>query len=216
MSGRVLPFDPPAHKVADVLLPWFVNGTLEDDELAFVQQHLSECTRCQREVEWLRELRAACAEGEAAGGAPTVFGKLRRQLDEPRAPRREESTMRGSWERAPRWSRWAMAVELAAIVGLAVALLPGADAPALYRTLGARNSVAQPMGALVVVFHPTTTEAELRRILRRAEARVVDGPTQANAYVLEVGAERRKQTLQALRAEPAVTLVEQLDSGEVR
>jgi len=42
MSGRVLPFDPPAHKVADVLLPWFVNGTLDEDELAFVQQHLGD------------------------------------------------------------------------------------------------------------------------------------------------------------------------------
>jgi anti-sigma-K factor RskA len=216
VSGRVLPFDLPNHKVADVLLPWFVNGTLEKDELAFVEQHLRQCARCQREVEWLRELRAACVEGEAAGGAPTVFGKLRRQLDEPRSPRREESTMHASWERAPRWSRWAMAVELAAIVGLAVALLPRADAPALYRTLGAPNSVAQPGGTLVVVFDQATTEAELRRILRQAGARIVDGPTQANAYVLEVAAERRKQTLQALRAEPAVTLVERLDSGEIR
>jgi anti-sigma-K factor RskA len=215
VSGRVLPFDLPNHKVADVLLPWFVNGTLEKDEVAFVEQHLSQCALCQREVAWLRDLRAACVDGEAAGGASTVFGKLRRQLDERRAPR-EESTIRGSWTRAPRWSRWAMAVELAAIVGLAVALLPGADIPALYRTLGAQNSAAQPKGALVVVFDPTATEAELRRILRRAEARVVDGPTQANAYILEVAAQRRKQTLQALRAEPAVTLVEQLDSGESR
>ena len=54
MSARVLPFDPAAHKVADVLLPWYVNGTLEKDELAFVQQHLSACARCQREVQWLR------------------------------------------------------------------------------------------------------------------------------------------------------------------
>ena len=37
MTGRVLQFDPAAHKVADVLLPWLVNGTLEGDELAFVR-----------------------------------------------------------------------------------------------------------------------------------------------------------------------------------
>jgi anti-sigma-K factor RskA len=216
VSGRVVPFDLPNHKVADVLLPWFVNGTLEKDELAFVEEHLSQCALCQREVEWLRELRAACVEGETAGDASAVFGKLRRQLDERRTSRREVSRMGGSWARAPRWSRWAMAVELAAIVGLAGALLPSADGPPLYRTLGAQNSAAQPKGALVVVFDPTTTEADLRRILRRENARVVDGPTQANAYVLEVAPERRKQTLQALRAEPAVTLVEQLDSGEIR
>ena len=110
MSGRVLPFDPPAHKVADVLLPWFVNGTLEGDELAFVQQHLSECVRCQREVEWLRDLRAACADGESAPAASAVFRKLRRQLDAPRPARGKTAGLRGLRNRAPHWSRWIDAV----------------------------------------------------------------------------------------------------------
>ena len=29
MSGRVVRLDPATHKVADALLPWFVNGTLD-------------------------------------------------------------------------------------------------------------------------------------------------------------------------------------------
>jgi hypothetical protein len=64
----------------------------------------------------------------------------------------------------------------------------------------------------VVVVEPTTTEAELRRILRDAGARIVDGPTQANAYVLDVPAMRQAQALQALRAEHALVLVERLDA----
>ena len=40
---------------------------------------------------------------------------------------------------------------------------------------------------------------------------VADGPTETNAYVLKVAAERRVEAAQALRAEPAVVLVEQLD-----
>ena len=155
MSGRVLPFDPPAHKVADVLLPWFVNGTLDEDELAFVQQHLGECARCQREVEWLRELRAACADGEAVPGASSVFHKLGRQLDEPRTARGEGSWPRRLWKRTPPWSRWAMAAELALIVALGAALLPTTDGPPLYRTLGARNAATPITGNLVVVFDPT-------------------------------------------------------------
>ena len=73
MTGRVLRFDPAPHKVADVLLPWLVNGTLEGDELEFVQQHVATCVRCQREVEWLREFHAACAAGESnASVAPKL------------------------------------------------------------------------------------------------------------------------------------------------
>ena len=67
-------------------------------------------------------------------------------------------------------------------------------------------------GSIVVVVDPTTTEAELRRILRDAGARIVDGPTQANAYVLDVPATRQVQAMQALRAEHALVLVERLDS----
>jgi hypothetical protein len=216
MSGRVLPFDPAAHKVADVLLPWFVNGTLDKDELAFVQQHLSECVRCQREVQWLRELRAACVDGEAAPGASTVFRNLRRQLDEPRTGQGKGASLRKLWRRAPPWSRWAMAAQLAVIVGLGAVLLPVTDGLAPYRTLGARSAAAPTTGSLVVVFDPTTPESELRRMLRKAGVRVADGPTQTNAYVLKVEAERRVEAVQALRAEPAVVLVEQLDPGESR
>src|SRR5207253_10892561 len=84
MTGRVIPFDAAAHNVADALLPWFVNGTLKGDELALVQRHLGECARCQHEVEWLRELHAACIAGEAMPGASAAFRHLRRQPEEPR------------------------------------------------------------------------------------------------------------------------------------
>jgi len=215
MSGRVLPLDPAEHKVADVLLPWFVNGTLDKDELAFVEQHLSECVRCQHEVQWLRELRAACVDGEATPGASAVFRNLGRQLDEPRAGRGKVASLSKLWRRAPTWSRWAMAAQLAVIVALGAGLLPSTDGLAPYRTLGARSAAA-PTGSLVVVFDPTTPESELRRMLRKAGVRVADGPTQTNAYVLKVAAEQQVEAVQALRAEPAVVLVEQLDRAETR
>src|SRR5256885_11285951 len=161
MSGRVLPLDPAEHKVADVLLPWFVNGTLDKDELAFVEQHLSECVRCQREVQWLRELRAACVDGEAAPGASAVFRNLGRQLDEPRAGRGKVASLSKLWRRAPLWSRWAMAAQLAAIVALGAVLLPSTAGPAPDRTLGARSAGA-PTRRPGAVFDSDTPEIELR------------------------------------------------------
>ena len=67
MTGNVLHIDAARHKVADVLLPWFVNGTLSSDELEFVQQHLKECVRCQREVDCGPGL--ACHLDTAADGS---------------------------------------------------------------------------------------------------------------------------------------------------
>src|SRR6266540_438524 len=108
MTGRVIPFDAAAYKVPDALLPWFVNGTLEGDELALVERHLGECLRCQHEVEWLRELHAACIAGEAMPGASAAFRNLRRQLEEPREGRDSIAGLRRSRGRARLWSRWAI------------------------------------------------------------------------------------------------------------
>src|SRR5437867_12179916 len=99
MTARVIPFDAAAHKVADALLPWIVNGTLKGEELALVQRHLGECLRCQREVEWLRELHAACIAGEAMPGASAAFRNLRRHLEEPREGD-SIAKLRHSWSRA--------------------------------------------------------------------------------------------------------------------
>jgi anti-sigma factor RsiW len=206
VTGRVLHLDPATHKVADALLPWFVNGTLDGDELAFVQRHVDRCEACQREVEWLRELHAACV---ASPDASSALSRLRRGLEAPRNQAVPSAPLRRLWSRIVPWSQWVIAAELAVIIGLGIWLLPSAVDPALYRTLAARDVVPKN-GSIVVVADPTTTEAELRRILRDAGARIVDGPTQANAYVLDVPAQRQEQAMRALRAEHALVLVERL------
>ena len=58
------------HTVVDVLLPWFVNGTLEGEERALVERHLDHCHHCRREADWLRELHAAHLLGEAPRAVP--------------------------------------------------------------------------------------------------------------------------------------------------
>lgn len=112
----------------------------------------------------------------------------------------------------PTWLRWAVAAQWVLIVGLVALLARPDQPPAAYRVLG--NSVgAGAVGNLVVMFQPTTTERELRRILQAQGARVVDGPTVTDAYLISVPDENRERALQALRADPAVKLAEALDDG---
>jgi anti-sigma factor RsiW len=214
MTGRVLRFDQAEHKVVDVLLPWFVNGTLDPDERELVQQHLRGCTACQQQVDWLRDLHAACVAGCAQGGASKAFERLRHQLEAPPARRDSKARLRSRKIAARFALPWAIAAGVTILIVLASLWGPMLDAPALYRTLGAGHTVAH--GSLVVVFDPATRESELRGILRAVEARIVDGPTAQNAYVLDVAAERQDQALQALRTERAVVLAERLASGAAR
>ena len=209
-SGRVLQIDPAAHKVADVLLPWLVNGTLEGEERVFVEQHVAACPRCQRELAWLREFHAACTAGESSEQSSSALRSLKRKLDA-RPDTRAVDRVR-AWLPRGGFARWVIAAEFAVIAVLGAALYAGVGEPSLYRTLGAGPSSSVTTGALVVVFDPATPEGDLRRILRDVDARLVDGPTQANAYVLDVPQTRREQALRELKSNPAVVLVQTLDS----
>jgi hypothetical protein len=100
----------------------------------------------------------------------------------------------------------AVAVALTAFVG---ALDRESSAP--YRTLGAA-SPASPLGTIAVVFMPDIAEAEMRRILQAAGARIVDGPTSTDAYVLQVPTGHRTDALVTLRSEPAVLFAEPLSA----
>ena len=65
----------------------------------------------------------------------------------------------------------------------------------------------------MVVFRPDTPEREMRRILQASGARVVDGPTATDAYLLAVPAAQAAPALARLRAERAVTLAQPLAAG---
>ena len=66
MTGRVVPLNASEHAAIDALLPWYVNGTLRGDELGRVERHVAVCPACRREVDWLKDVFAACADATPA------------------------------------------------------------------------------------------------------------------------------------------------------
>lgn len=214
MSGQILKFDDSAHRAADEALPWLVNGTLAGDELAAVEQHLRECARCRREVDMLKQLQTVCAIDEPAPDPTPAYLRLQQRIAGRRRLGPLVDRMREllrPWQRAPAWAKWAIVAEFAGIIMLTVRVtLPVSESAAPFQTLGSPALHAIRAGAVAVVFVPEVTESELRRIVRAAGARVVDGPTESNAYVLEVPAGHRDAALAALRAEPAVVLAQPL------
>ncbi|WP_332851646.1 zf-HC2 domain-containing protein [Duganella sp. S19_KUP01_CR8] len=234
--------DIPAHQAVQELLPWHASGQLAPEEAQRVQEHLQTCAECRRELEWERELRAEAAASDALPEGVDMERALARLMpalgpQEHAAPAAQPSPAVGvdagasinananvsvnvsagrvSWWRAaaanqPSWLRWTVAAQWVAIIGLGALLLRPDSEPAPYRVLG---SAVSSGGNLVVIFQPDTTERELRRILQAQGARVVDGPTVTDAYLLNVPAAGRAQALQSLRADPAVKLAEALDGS---
>ena len=69
---------------------------------------------------------------------------------------------------------------------------------------------------MIVVFRPDARESDMRRLLEHSDARLVDGPTAANAYVLRIPDAERTKALSQLRNDAAVVLAEPLDAAALR
>ncbi len=221
MTGHIISLHGDLHDDACALLPWYVTGRLDAEDVARVEAHLPACAQCQADLAAERRLQAAVADlDEATGDVDAGFAALRAQLT-PRtaaapAPRRTRSQQIGrQWRKSAPWLRWAVAAELALLVvaGAAFAVTHQAKpATTIYRTLGA---APDPVTAnIVVVFRPDIRESELRQTLRDSQARLVGGPTAADAYLLHVDAAARAATVEHLRHQTTIVLAEPIDAGE--
>jgi hypothetical protein len=112
---------------------------------------------------------------------------------------------------APRWQGWAIAAQFTVILGLTAALLTPRAQPAQFHALSAVPNVEA--GNMLVMFSPKTPELSMRRLLQQADARVVDGPNAAGAYVLRVPAQQRDSVLTVLQGRSEVILAQPVDSG---
>lgn len=182
------------------MLPWYVTGRLDAADRARVQAHLDACADCQADLR--TEARLEIEVARLPLDVERGWADMRQRIAAAEAPAKPRARL------AAGWLGWGVAAALAVTVG--VTGLPDAR-PETYRTLGAAPQAAA--GNVVVVFLPETTERQMRETLKAAEARVTDGPTAANGYVLHVPAARRAAALERLRRDPAVVVAEPLDSG---
>lgn len=203
-----------AHRRCRELLPWYVNGTLGDDEARLVENHLAECDACRRELTRCRAVSDLYDGIEA--DAPTPHpSRIERLWTRTRAPEPD---------RPFPWRGLAL-VEAAALV---VVLLvvgwtsrpiepPTGGAEPAFRTLGAPGRHVDA-ASFRVVFAPDTPEETLRAVLHSLDARIVDGPSPLGVYTVSVP---RRDDLddwgglvaKRLRAEDSVLLVEPSTGG---
>jgi hypothetical protein len=215
VTGRIVHLNASEHASVDALLPWFVNGTLRGEELERVEQHVAACPACRREIEWLRDVFAACA---AIAPLPEAPATLSRELADAghSTPRSWRANALAGVRSTPSWMRALLAAQLAglAILGTLLALDTGNEPT--YRTLGSEGRPLPSGETIAVVFDPAITEADLRRLVSEIGARIVDGPTSTHAFVLEVPASAVNAAVAKLRGEPGVRFAEPLGASAGR
>jgi len=197
------------HRAAQDLLPWYVTGRLDAAEHERVRAHVEACPDCQAEVRTEQRLEAEVARLPL--DVERGWARMRERLAADATP--EQPARRIRLPRAPAgWLGWGVAAALAVTVGVtaAVSWLPQTQ-PASYHALG-EATAAEP-GNIVVVFLPDTTERQMREALKASGARLADGPTAANGYVLRVPAAQRPAALAVLRTQRVVVVAEPIDTA---
>lgn len=199
------------HEQALELLPWLVNGSLEDEERRCVTSHLEACHACRTSVERERELAAVLMEREPA--APSLEANVEAGLVRLRAAIEREER-RGRRHLRPNRRLLAagllQGLVLAGLFGLVVWLVRPAP-PAQFRTLSAPATVHPATGAwLYLIVEPSLSAEELQRVIQAAGCRIVDGPTPAGVFTLEAESGELEEALARLRESPGVLLAEPL------
>ena len=188
---------------AATLLPWYLAGKLREEERRHVSDHLAACPDCRGELEELTWHRGAvnAAYAELPGPSPGLFRRVmaRIETEELDAARREAP---GAIETALRRlfaPRWAPVLASGLIVGQFAILLwvlnvqvvgrqgaGGQEGTGIQRGPVLERSVPGLGTRIGVSFQPDATDRDIRRVLKEINGRIVDGPSPAGFYTVEL------------------------------
>jgi anti-sigma factor RsiW len=195
------------HDEAEALLPWYATGQLEPADRLVVERHLSSCPECREQLGIERRLIQ-----EFRGCAPEVdagWARLRQRIEprpDGRATSRHLRSPRLNFVRRP-------AIAALAAAQLAIVVIGGGWIWSLSRpSYHALGSASSPAAAnAIIIFRPTATEEDLRTTLKSAGASIVEGPTDADAYLLHLPPEKRRQLLNRLQSDNDVQMAQPID-----
>lgn len=205
-----------SHEEINLLLPWYLNGTLESEEKEVVTKHLSNCSLCHMEIEELKMLRGTIMEANEAQNEMLSVPVERMEMNIlDRIDSIEESTYQETqrvpiteseslWTKVqglldgismPALSPVGMAalfvIQFAIIIGLASTLLFNEPE---YEVLSVNTQTAQDLGPTIMIsFKDSVTEKEIRNLLSSIDGRIIDGPKAGGLYVVELPKEFNSQ-----------------------
>ncbi len=200
-----------SHEEINLLLPWYLNGTLQSEEKEVVTKHLSDCSLCHMEIEELKLLRGSILEANEAHDAMLSVPVERMEMNildridsfeesnEQKTQRVPVADSEPIWSKVqgflgaitmPSLSPVGMAalfvIQFAIILGLAGTLFFNEPE---YEVLSTGNQVAEDLGpSIMISFQNSATEKEIRELLTSVGGKIIDGPKAGGLYIVELPA----------------------------
>lgn len=219
MNLHTLP-SPAQHQQIVMLLPWYLNQSLEHNEHQLVKSHLRSCIQCRRELVSLRELAAAMQQAsDLELAAEASFTGLRGKLHKPQ-PFHTQLTVAadnthlndnhpGTSNTAVNYKRRFMRFNTRSVTRFAIAaslLLTMAPLTiqyfrsqdsADYYTLSTAKPNSPTGLKLRVVFSKSLAEDDINSLLEQIHGQRIDGPNSAGAYTVRLDTDKNSPELTA-------------------
>lgn len=158
----------------DELLPWYVNQTLSPQEQEQVEGHIKNCSRCQKEIEFLKNMRgkvqATPFESPGELGLQRLLTEVRKDQEAKLPP---NVTPPHAW-----WKTFAIAASL--LLAVQTGLLM--DAWFFSKPMVPLSGPQQEGLILQISFVPTAPEEDIRTSLLAIDGTVIEGPSQIGIY----------------------------------
>ena len=207
----------------DELLPFYVNGTLEESDRAWVDEYLREHPKSAAELQWYRTLQDTMQRDAPAVSAEVGLDKVMARIRGERAPARAAAkpTEPSFGERVRGWLaalapqpllRPALAGALAVVVvqGIVIANLASTDESTELRTV--RPTAVDPGPFLKVNFKADAKEADIRMLLVEINGSLAGGPGQLGDWYVRIPEARITAAADKVKASPIVDGVARVDA----
>jgi len=183
----------------DLLLPWYLNRTLEKTEHEAVKKHLRSCSICQEEFAAIkREQKGYQAIAEEVP-VPQTFPHLMEEIE------KRERTI---WQRMasfiprpqPTFAAALIATQFIVIAGLVglLALNPWGAGERFYRTLSGPAAIESNGPRLSILFQNGIREKTAREVILAINGTIVKGPSPMGIYTVELPSEMSPEELQGV------------------
>lgn len=174
-------------KEIEELLPFYVNGTLTDEEQRKVEDALAANPSIKDELDFLQKLRGEI-KAQAVENSPGELGlkRLQKMITEERFHNNPMAHARSKITKEQNW-RWR-------IIAVAACLLLVLQSVVMFSTPRSSDLVAAGGGQIIsskgrivsVTFVPTAQEENIRKLLLSIDANIVDGPSALGVYKIAV------------------------------
>jgi hypothetical protein len=214
----------------DELLPFYVNGTLDESERAWVDATLNEHPKARAQLDWYRSLQERLHEDvppvSSEIGMERALRRIRTEGPMPQSARRAEAPSLlirlGDWfgSLVPQpMLRPAFAGALG-VIALQAVLIAGLvaqrDEDDTSELRAIQGSVAEQGPYLKLNFKGDAREADIRMLLVEVQGSLAAGPGQLGDYYVRVPESRLQAVADKVRASPIVDGVAVVDALPAR